>query len=242
MPIFPSIVVAGLPKMNLTKLHFSGPSGTVLSDVYFLTSSYDQIVFSNANDYGTLTLPSSGVHSLEELWETATGDSFANHVGLYTITGIVIGSTDGNVDVYTGANSPVSRPLTKLSWGGGVIDVKLLQALSQTKNNFIRLSDYRLCGRTSASTITGVFVDANNLRIGTFLTYSVGDDDFYTLDDVAGGSIPAGAVGFIIGSNSAALVITTVASDGTEPVLADAQSYAPYYSASAGFIALGEAE
>lgn len=101
------------------------------------------------------------------------------------------------------------------------------------------LEFYRLVGRSGTATITGNFVDSYGRLVGSYLTFDVTTSEFHSLADVAGGAIPANAVGFIIGSTSADLVITTAKSDETEGTLADAKTRAYYHTAGTRGIALG---
>ena len=101
------------------------------------------------------------------------------------------------------------------------------------------LEFYRLVGRSGTATITGNFVDSYGLLVGDFLTYNVTTDAYHTLAQVAGSSIPANAVGFVIAETSANLVITTARSDASVGTLADAKTRAYYHAAGTRGIGLG---
>lgn len=183
---------------RISELQFSVSNPTVtINGVRFIRAGGDQIAFSNAETTGTLSLTTTGLLNLSDLWETATALDWANYIDDNNVVGILATSTSDEVQVYAdGAVSPLATLASGQAFVLGVLPNEFSAFyLDNTEAAVASLPYYKFCASNEPAYMTGFFTTITGVKVGSGFSYTIPDTSVVDFDDIYGGSIPTGAVG-----------------------------------------------
>lgn len=214
---------------------------TTITGVRFIRVGGDQIAFSNAETTGTLTLSSTGLLNLSDLWETATALDWADYIDDNNIVGILATSASNTITVYSsGAVSPLAIISSGQAWTAGVIPDEYRQFYLDNASAATPSLDYfKFIATNEPAQMSGIFNTLSGVKTGSGFYYTVPNDSIIGFDDIAGGSLPTGAVGarfFVTGS----IRYSIEEGSDTAPMTVETRFRFPEIKASDGVTYLGK--
>lgn len=214
---------------------------TTITGVRFIRVGGDQIAFSNAETTGTLTLSTTGLLSLSDLWETATSLDWTDYVDSNNIVGILATNASNSITVYaSGAVSPLATIASGQAWTAGVIPDEYRQFyLENTQAAVPALDNVKFCAVNEPALMTGFFNTIAGVKVGSGFVYEIPTDSVVDFDDIAGGSVPTGAVGARI-MVSAPVRYSIEESSDTDPMTTSNKLYFPVIDVSDGVKLFGK--